>query len=105
LEDALEIVLLCAIRDGDTELACDPSALVAEAQCLLHCIPQGASGAVKLGVLCQIAQNGGGGGGTSQVFSGNYADAAPPFVPTTTTAIAFDTSTDGEWHWYNGAWH
>jgi hypothetical protein len=45
LEDALEIVLLCAIRDGDTELACDPSALVAEAQCLLHCIPQGASGA------------------------------------------------------------
>lgn len=51
---AVEIVLLCAIRDG-TALSCDPQALVAQASCIRSCIPQGMMSAVKLSLLCQIA--------------------------------------------------
>jgi hypothetical protein len=51
--DAVEIVLLCAIRDG-TSLACDPQTLLAQASCILSCIPPGAMPAVKLSILCQI---------------------------------------------------
>ncbi len=61
LGDAVELVLLCAIRDG-TPMACDPQVLLDEAACLLSCIPPGALQAVKIGVLCQILSGGGGGG-------------------------------------------
>ena len=50
---AVEIVLLCAIRDG-TPLACDPQTLVAQASCIRSCIPLGMMSAVKLSILCQI---------------------------------------------------
>jgi len=51
---AVEIVLLCAIRDG-TVTTCDPQELVAQASCIRGCIPPGMMGAVKLSLLCDIA--------------------------------------------------
>jgi hypothetical protein len=52
--DAVEIVLLCAIRDG-VVLACDPQTLITQANCIITCIPPGAMPAVKISLLCQIA--------------------------------------------------
>lgn len=51
---AVEIVLLCAWRDG-TILSCDPQTLVSLASCIRGCIPPGMMGAVKLAILCDIA--------------------------------------------------
>jgi hypothetical protein len=51
---SVEIVLLCALRDG-TPLPCDPQTLVAQASCIRACIPPGMMSAVKLSLLCQIA--------------------------------------------------
>jgi hypothetical protein len=51
---AVEIVILCAIRDG-TPLDCDPQTLVTEASCILSCIPPGMLPAVKTAILCDIA--------------------------------------------------
>lgn len=51
---AVEIVLLCAIRDG-TAISCDPQALIAQANCIMRCIPIGMLPAVKIALLCQIA--------------------------------------------------
>lgn len=51
---AVEIRLLCAIRDMETNLSCEPDVLANEARCILHCIPPGAMEAVKLRLLCQI---------------------------------------------------
>ena len=51
---AVEIVLLCAWRDG-TVLSCDPQTLVAQASCIRSCIPFGMMPAVKLAILCDIA--------------------------------------------------
>lgn len=50
---AVEIVLLCAWRDGDT-ISCDPQALVAQASCIRSCIPLGMMPAVKTALLCDI---------------------------------------------------
>lgn len=50
---AVEIVLLCAWRDG-TLPSCDPQTLVAQASCIRACIPPGMMSAVKLSILCQI---------------------------------------------------
>lgn len=91
LFDAVEIVLLCAIRDGDV-MACDPSSLAEDAKCILTCIPQGQMQAVKLAVLCEIAEGGGVGGGCAcQVFTG----AAPPALPTDPTKPALFFPTGG----------
>jgi hypothetical protein len=51
---AVEIVLLCAWRDGGT-LSCDPQSLVAQASCIRSCIPLGMMPAVKTAILCDIA--------------------------------------------------
>jgi len=51
---AMEIVLLCAIRDGST-IACDSQSLLTQANCILTCIPPGMMGAVKVALLCDIA--------------------------------------------------
>ena len=53
LFQAVEIVLLCALRDGTT-LACDPQTLVTQANCIRSCIPPGMMSAVKLSLLCDI---------------------------------------------------
>ena len=50
---AVEIVLLCAWRDGDT-ISCDPQALVSQASCIRSCIPLGMMPAVKTALLCDI---------------------------------------------------
>jgi len=54
--DAVEILLLCAIRDGET-LSCDPQALITQASCILGCIPPGMMPAVKLAILCDIVNS------------------------------------------------
>jgi hypothetical protein len=51
---AIEIVLLCAIRDR-TPITCDPQTLIAQASCIEACIPYGMMPAVKISLLCQIA--------------------------------------------------
>jgi len=51
---AVEIVLLCAWRDGEA-ISCDPQALVAQASCIRSCIPPGMMAAVKTAILCDIA--------------------------------------------------
>lgn len=51
---AVEIVLLCAWRDGEV-LTCDPQTLLAQASCLRGCIPFGMMAAVKVAILCDIA--------------------------------------------------
>jgi len=51
---ALEIVLLCKIRDGTTS-NCDPATLIAEASCIRCSLPLGSMSAVKVALLCQIA--------------------------------------------------
>jgi hypothetical protein len=51
---AVEIVLLCAWRDG-TVLACNPQTLLSQANCIRGCIPPGMMPAVKLAILCDIA--------------------------------------------------
>lgn len=53
---AAEIVLLCALRDGEP-IPTDPQALVSRAGCILACIPTGMLNAVKLAILCDIAAN------------------------------------------------
>ena len=50
---AVEVVLLCAIRDGET-ISTDPQDLISQANCILACIPPGAMSAVKLAILCDI---------------------------------------------------
>lgn len=51
--------------------------------------------------------SGGGSGGTGDVqgFSGNYGGGTPTDTPTTSVAIAYDTSNGQPWAWYSGAWH
>lgn len=51
---AVEIVLLCAIRDG-TAIDCDAQSLLTQASCILSCIPPGMMPSVKLAILCDIA--------------------------------------------------
>lgn len=51
---AVEIVLLCAIRDK-TPITCDPQTLITQANCIIGCIPPGMMPAVKIALLCQIA--------------------------------------------------
>lgn len=53
MQPYVEIVLLCAIRDG-TVISTDPQDLITQASCLLGCIPPGAVNAVKLALLCDI---------------------------------------------------
>lgn len=71
--DAVEIVLLCAINDGDA-MACDPQTLITQASCLLTCIPPGMMPAIKLSLLCQILAAGGGGAGASQIVAYTTTD-------------------------------
>ncbi len=53
---AAEIVLLCALRDGEA-LPCTSAELIARANCIRSCIPLGMLGAVRLALLCAIADS------------------------------------------------
>ncbi len=81
--DAMEVVLLCAIVDGDTSMACNPQTLISQANCLLCTVPDGMWEAIKVSLLCQVAANGGGGGGggTIQVYQGAFTDPNGNLVP------------------------
>jgi len=74
---AVEIVLLCAWRDG-TPLTCDPQALVTLASCIRSCIPLGMMPAVKAAILCDIA------GAACTVPAAPSGLAATPPAPETT---------------------
>jgi hypothetical protein len=52
--EAAELVLLCAIRDGEA-IDCDAQSLMNQANCLICQMPPGAIRAAKVAVLCQIA--------------------------------------------------
>lgn len=56
-------------------------------------------------LLCEINESGGGTGSGVQVYSGNYSGVAPVFVPSTSPAIAIDTSNGTQWNYYSGGWH
>jgi len=57
--------------------------------------------ALVLQLLCNISD----GSGSTGLFSGDYSGIAPVIVPSTATAIAFDTITGTQWNWYSGSWH
>lgn len=40
-----------------------------------------------------------------QVLAGNYGGLQPAFTPSSSPAIAFDTTTGTQWNYYGGAWH
>lgn len=55
--------------------------------------------------LLYSASNFGGGSGAGGVFSGAYGVGQPPnFTPSTSAAIATNTSDGVQWNWYSGAW-
>ncbi len=102
LHDAVEVVLLCGIRDG-TSMSCDPQTLIDQANCLLCVVPPGAYPAIKLSLLCQIAAGGGGGGGGGQVLTYPGADpTSAGIVPTDQNqpAVAYSaTGIGGTFTW------
>lgn len=53
-------------------MACDPNTLLADARCILACIPPAAMPAVEVSLLCQIAAAGGGSGSSSLVTAAAY---------------------------------
>jgi hypothetical protein len=61
LQPAALLVILCAIRDGDTSMSCDPQAIIDEANCLQCLIPDGMMFPALISVACAIAAAGGGG--------------------------------------------
>lgn len=69
-----------------------------QAKCYL-CLGVSIADAIKIALLVQTAVNGTG------LYSGDYGGIAPVFVPSSTTAIAFDTTTGTQWNWFEGAWH
>lgn len=102
----IQILLLCAAANGDT-MECDPATLLSAATSAgyLDLSPQQQM-VVQTYLMCAIANNGGGGGGgATQVFCGNYSAGTPSAVPTTSCAIAVDTSNGTVWYYYGSAWH
>ncbi len=103
LLDAMEIVLLCAIRDGDTSMACDPQTLVSQSNCIIQCVPLGMMQAVRIYLLCQIAAAGGGGGGSSGGVTCGVA--APVAAPTGTCGVYVQQIVPPAfWVWDGAAW-
>jgi len=100
--DAMEVVLLCAILDGDTSMACDPQSLLSQANCLLCTIPPGAFAAVRVSLLCQIAAAGGGGGGGTGGVTCSTAD--PVAAPTNVCTLHYRTDNGSLWKWNGAAW-
>ena len=99
--DAMEVVLLCAILDGETGMACDPQTLISQANCLLCTVPPGMWEAIKVSLLCQIAAGGGGGGGASI----ECTTGIPTTTPTASCALAIDENDGTIFEWYQNSWH
>lgn len=97
--EAVEVLLLCAIRDG-TPLSCDPNTLMQQANCLMQCIPIGMMPAVKLSILCTMVSQGVGGPTCVNLNGGN-----PTTVPASGCGgPVIDTSNGRIWWYYNGSW-
>lgn len=97
MQAAALLVMLCAIRDGDTAMSCDPQAIIDEAECLQCMIPPGMMGAALLSVACAIAQAGGGGGGGG---CANLDGAGSPVGSVTPDCIGqFYSDTTGDFLW------
>jgi hypothetical protein len=87
------LVLLCAIRDGDT-MACDPQSLLDEANCLQCALTPGMVGYAQLAVLCGIAS--GGSGGAGQVMEYTTTDPTTDGItPTNVNEPAIAYRDDG----------
>ncbi len=107
LANAVEVVLLCAIRDG-TPLACDPQTLIDQANCLLTTIPPGAYQPIKLALLCQILAGTAGGGGGGQVMEYTGTDpTSDGLVPTDQNlpAVAYSRTGAGSTFSWNTVTH
>ena len=101
--DAMEVVLLCAIIDGDTSMACDPQTLLDQASCLLCTIPPGMFPAIRVSLLCQIAASGGGGGGGGGGVT--CGSGAPVAAPSGACALYVNTDDGVIFSYFGGAWH
>lgn len=100
MADAVEIVLLCAILDGNT-MSCDPQDLLEQAKCIFATIPPGAMPAVRISLLCQIAAGGGGGGGGLPfLFGAGSPEGAVSASPGRTYVR---TDTGGFWYKSSGS--
>ncbi len=83
-------------------MACDPNTLIAEAQCLLKCIPPGMMGPVQMALLCQIAENGGGGGGGLYVLKAGDTMTGP-LIMAQAVLVASAPAIDIAQTWNNAA--
>jgi hypothetical protein len=99
VQQAIRIVLLCAIKNGDTVI-CDPQTLQNEANCILSCVPMGSMAAVEIKLLCDIANNS---GGNSCVSCGAGAPVAAP--EGCDCGFYIDTTNGDLWKYYSGVWH
>jgi len=91
----------------DPMASTDNSALLDEGKCFA-CYGMSIPDVLELALLkliYDLAAAGGGLGGADEIFSGNYGGGVPTDVPTTTQAIAFDTSNGTQWNYYSGTWH
>lgn len=79
-----------------------PEELFAEASCF-SCYGASQVDLLKLTLLSRIAESSGTGG--AGITCANYAGGEPTFTPTTSCAVAIDTSTERIWWYYSGAWH
>lgn len=97
MQAAALLVMLCAIRDGDTAMSCDPQAIIDEAECLQCMIPPGLMGAALLSVACAIAQSGGGGGGGGCANTFGVVDPIGVVTPTCLGQFYSNTVFDSLW--------
>lgn len=82
-------------------MACETTALLEDAKCIIKCIPPGMMPAVSLVALCNIADAGG--GGTIQVYQGRS-----PAAPDDPTKAALDYPVGGgtllQWDIGSASW-
>lgn len=88
------LAILCAIRDGNTDMACDPQSIVDEAVCLQCKIPDGYAFSALIAVACGIAQGGGGGGCQNLNGAGSPVGSVTPDCE---NQFYTDDSTDSLW--------
>jgi len=106
LQPAALLVILCAIRDGDTSMSCDPQAIIDEASCLQCQIPDGMMFPALISVACAIAQGGGGALACSNAFG--VVDPTGVVTPTCVGQFYTNTALDTLWQatgLTNADWH
>jgi hypothetical protein len=98
----MQVVLLCAIANGDTSMVCTPNALADSAKCFTGLSLQQMD-AISVMLLCEISTNGGGGGGGAPDHI-NYA--GPPITNPPNLAYIVVDINDQQWMFSqtNNAW-